>query len=137
MNQGRFFIPRTGMNIGPMMGANYLPSRGIGLFGKIGNSLKSFNWGNFLNNANKTINVVNQTIPLVKQAGPMFNNMRSMFKIAKAFGNETTTNISKNRNNNQHIVRNDANNNVHRNTNNEISDGKKEVSNNNYPNFFI
>ena len=106
------------------------------MFGKIGNSLKSFNWGNFLNNANKTINVVNQTIPLVRQAGPMFNNIRSMLRLAKAFGSETASNNFKNKNNNQ------QKNNINNNYNLNISDNdnfvqKKEVSNNNYPNFFI
>ena len=144
MNPERFFTPRMGMNMVPMMSTNYLPSRGIGLFGRIRSGLKSFDWGNLLNNANKTINVVNQTIPLVRQAGPMFNNMKSMFKIAKAFGNETSSNASKNRNpnrglrkysnNNSHNVSADE---LHNENNGEISMQKKEVSNNNYPNFFI
>ena len=40
MNPGRFYLPRMGASISPMMGANYLPTRGsIGLFGRITNSL--------------------------------------------------------------------------------------------------
>ena len=60
-----------------------------GLFSKLTGATKSINWGNFLNNTSKTLNVINQAIPVVKQAGPMFNNMRSMLKIASVFKEET------------------------------------------------
>lgn len=84
MDQRRFFVPQY------MMMPYSISARTPGLFSRLFNGIKSTNWSNILNNANKTLNVVNQTIPLVKQAGPMFNNMRSMFSLAKAFGNETT-----------------------------------------------
>ena len=140
MNPGRFFMPRIGAGMSPMMGASYLPSRGsVGLFGRIANSLRSFNWGGLLNGANKTLNVVNQTIPLVRQAGPMFNNMRSMLRLAKVFGNETNNKVSNGRNNS--LVVKDiniySNNNDKNSSNNENLIQKKEVSDENYPNFFV
>lgn len=144
MNPGRFFMPRMASNIAPMISANYVPMRnGIGLFGRISNSLKSFNWNGLLNGANKTLNVVNQTIPLIRQAGPMFNNMKSMMKIARAFGSETNRS-SFNAKNNTKIINDNTNYDEQSNNNivvNSINDEKlklkKEVQNNNYPNFFI
>ena len=110
MNPGRFFIPSIGPNIRTIFRSSYLPtSGGFGLFGRITNSLKAFNWGGLLNGANKTLNVVNQTIPLVRQAGPMFNNMKSMLRIARAFGSETN-NISNNNVKNNRIVSSQKNN---------------------------
>ena len=137
MNPGRFFMPRMGANIGPMMRASYLPAGGsVGLFGRITNSLRSFNWSGLLSGANKTLNVVNQTIPLVRQAGPMFNNMKSMLKLARAFGGETTRGNTNNSNNNRISISNV--NNISNNINNkENVVQKKEGDNNNYPNFFI
>ena len=137
MNPGRFFLPGMRTNFSPVMGMRYLPTRnGFGFFGKITNSLKTFNWGGLLNGANKTLNVVNQTIPLVRQAGPMLNNMKSMLRLARAFGGETSNSIAKNnpRNNNK-ISNNINNNNVNLATTENLTQ-KKEVDNN-YPNFFI
>lgn len=142
MNPGRYFIPNMGMGmqIGPMMNGMAPINRGVGLFGRIGNTLKSINFSGLLSGANKTLNVVNQTIPLIRQAKPMVNNMKSMFKLAKAFGSETVS-----RNGNQNYK---ANSNTKVDTNNKK---KKSIeyssntdtfnhvddSNNNYPNFFI
>ena len=140
MNPGRFFMPNMGIGMTPTMSANFLPSRGgIGLFGRLTNSLRTFNWSGLLNGANKTLNVVNQTIPLVRQAGPMINNMKSMLRLAKVFGNETTNN---NRFNNRNFVSNNTENNSSNvNTSNDLLENsliqKKEVSDNNYPNFFV
>ena len=67
-------------------------SRGIGLFGRLGNSLnaiKSINWSRIINNTSKTLGIINQSIPIVKQVGPMMNNMKSMLKIASIFKDET------------------------------------------------
>ena len=83
MNPGRFFMPSY---IPTYYG---MPIRNIGVFQRLFNGIRNVNWGGLLNNANKTLNVVNQTIPLVRQAGPMFTNLRSMLRVAKAFGNET------------------------------------------------
>lgn len=127
MNPGRYMLPNMGMNFGmsPIMGANYIMPRNIGLFGRIANSIRSFNWSGLLNGANKTLNIVNQTIPLIRQAGPMFNNVRSMIHLARAFGNETSRN--------KLITKNDKNNFI----NTNVVPQKKEVFDDNYPNFFI
>lgn len=134
MNPGRFFIPNMGIARSPMISANFLPSRdGIGFFGRITNSLRTFNWSGLLNGASKTLNVVNQTIPLVRQAGPMFNNMKSMLRLAKVFGNETN-------NFNYNVIKK-------KNTINTVDESidvqdknlmqKKEILNDCNPNFFI
>ena len=67
-------------------------SRGLGLFNRLGSSMraiKGINWGGLITNASKTLNVVNQAIPLVRQVGPMMNNMKSMMRIASIFKDET------------------------------------------------
>ena len=133
MNPGRFYMPRIGSGFSPMMGTNYLTTRGnVGLFSRITSSLRAINWSGLLSGANKTLNVVNQTIPLVRQAGPMLNNMKSMLRIARVFGSETNsrTNLGN---------RNDINN---INTNNELSAKELNISENkdidsSYPNFFV
>lgn len=134
MNPGRFYMPNyIGMRNIPvsnsMLGIANSNPRGIGLFSKITNGIRSVNWGGLLTNANKTLNVVNQAIPLVRQAGPMVNNMKSMLRIAKAFGSETTYNNSHNKSNN--FQRSSGTN-----YNNDYVT-KKEVQNDNSPNFFV
>ena len=95
----------------------YRPGLLSRLFG--GNSLiggvKSFNWSNFLTNAQKSLGIVNQAIPLVNQVKPIVNNAKTMFKIANAVRSnnnttkstnetkETTTNNINNNYNNQPI----------------------------------
>lgn len=156
MNPGRFYMPNvanmgmrmapmngammnSGMMGGPMMrGAMSSVPRGMGFFSRIGNSLKSFNFGGLLSGANKTLNVVNQTIPLIRQAKPMVNNMKSMFRLAKAFGNETTShktviNRNSNNNNNNFNSRKTTNNDIGNNNIGEVDNSNYE----NYPNFFI
>lgn len=156
MNPGRFYMPnymgmRSGSFISPMLRMANSAPRGVGIFSKITNGIRSVNWGNLLNGANKTLNVVNQTIPLVRQAGPMVNNMKSMLRIAKAFGSETVKNDvnSKNIKNNMSITKKDNNNNKNstinnannyqliNSDNNEKFISKKEVYDNNYPSFFV
>ncbi|MBQ8219533.1 MAG: hypothetical protein IJZ79_07260 [Bacilli bacterium] len=140
MDPRRYFIPNMpnmrmnmGINNIPIMRMNYMNSRRIGLFGKISNNIKTFNWSNLLNGANKTLNVMNQTIPLIRQTRPMINNMKSMLKLAKVFRNET---FSKRNNNpiinniNTSTKKNDINNKVN---NTSLSSNY----NNNYPTFFI
>lgn len=149
MNPGRFYMP--GMGVGnnfmasPMLRAASSAPRGLGLFSRITNGIRSVNWGGLLNNANKTLNVVNQAIPLVRQAGPMVNNMKSMLKIAKAFGSETTSprgrsNHLGNQANgmvNNSRVASPAINKSEENYNKENVIEKKEVYEDNYPNFFV
>ena len=121
MNPNRFFMPNIYMN--PMMSNNYMVPRNIGLLGRISNGIKSFNWGNFLNGANKTLNVVNQTIPLIRQTKPMISNMKHMINLARVFKKETSNNVKSNYNNNINV-------------NNNVSYIEKKASDNN-PNFFI
>lgn len=130
MNPGRFFLPNFSTQFSPFMGTRYLPGvNRVGFLSRITSSIKRFNWSGLLNGANKTLNVVNQTIPLVRQAGPMVSNMKNMFRIAKAFGNETT------RSSHTNVVNSITNENYANNENKNIQ--TKENSNNNYPNFFI
>ena len=160
MNPGRFYMPNMasiGMRIAPMNGAmmnsammsgpmmrgamSSVP-RGMGFFSRIGNSLKSFNFGGLLSGANKTLNVVNQTIPLIRQAKPMVNNMKSMFRLAKAFGNETTSHkMVNNRNssaNNTFNFRRTTNSDIGNNNIDKVDNSNyKNINDENYPNFFI
>ena len=145
MNTGRFYIPNyMGMRSipisNPMLGSIGAVPRKIGFFNKITNGIRSVNWSGLLTNANKTLDVVNQTIPLVRQAGPMVNNMKSMLRIAKVFGNETNnrTNV-----NNRKII--NTSNNVTFNKSNNINSKSGETRtilidakiDDSYPNFFV
>lgn len=145
MNPGRFYMPgymgiRNASMISPMIRmANSAPNR-VGLFSKITNGIRSVNWSGLLNGANKTLNVVNQTIPLVRQAGPMVSNMKNMLRIARAFGNETVktnTNTRNNNSNEKNVINNVNSTNIDSSYNSENLVQKKEVSDNNYPNFFV
>jgi hypothetical protein len=144
MNPGRFFmpnyignmrIPMSSQMMSPMLRMANTASRGTGLLSKITGGIRSVNWSGLLNNANKTLNFVNQAIPLVRQAGPMVNNMKSMLRIAKAFGSETTNDQIKRSNTlSQTNINNSNNNNVINNNNSNIA---KELSDDNSPNFFV
>lgn len=83
-----------------------------------------------ITNTQKTLNVVNQTIPIIKQIGPMFNNMKTMFKLASAFKDETTSNNTSNSN----TTKNNTNNN---NEKTEYSNTKETSPSENGPAFFI
>lgn len=83
-----------------------------------------------LTNTQKTLNVVNQAIPIIKQTGPMFNNMKTMFKLASAFKDETTSNNTSNSN----TTKNNTNNN---NEKTEYSNTKETSPSENGPAFFI
>lgn len=132
MNPGRFFMPNMMMNyrygFAPqMIGINSIAPKNIGLLGRLGSGIKSFNWTNLLNGASKTLNVMNQTIPLIRQAKPMVDNMKSMIKLAKAFTNET---------NNSKINKKKVENYMY-NKNNINNEENNNYINNNYPTFFI
>ena len=146
MNPGRIYMPGyVGVRSTPlsnsMLGIINQSPKGIGIFGKLTNGFRSVNWSGLLTNANKTLNVVNQAIPLVRQAGPMVNNMKSILKVAKAFGSETTFN------NNHHKYNNNNKCNIVKKTNNfnnyiniekdKDLNTKKEAPNINAPCFFI
>lgn len=65
---------------------NSVPSNlynSTGLFSKIFKG--GINWGNILNNTQKTLNIINQTIPVVKQVTPVVKNAKTMFKVLNEF----------------------------------------------------
>lgn len=51
-----------------------------------------FDWGNFLSNTQKTLNVVNQAIPIIYQIKPIWANAKTMFKIVGALKDDDNTN---------------------------------------------
>lgn len=133
MNPGRMMMPN--MAFAPIMRAQAMAPGGMGLFGRIGSGLRSFNWSGLLSGANKTLNVINQTIPLIKQAKPMVGNVKSMLRLAKAFGSET---ISRNGSNNNSRRTNNINKeNKNITTNTVKKESNDNFSNDSYPNFFI
>ena len=133
MNPGRMMMPN--MAFAPIMRAQAMAPGGMGLFGRIGSGLRSFNWSGLLSGANKTLNVVNQTIPLIKQAKPMVGNVKSMLRLAKAFGSET---ISRNGSNNNSRRTNNINKeNKNITTNTVKKESNDNFSNDSYPNIFI
>lgn len=65
---------------------------GRGATGLLSRLRSGINWSGIITNTGKTLDVINRAIPIVKQAGPMFNNMKTMFKLASAFKDESGTN---------------------------------------------
>lgn len=127
MYPGRYFMPN--MTINPLMIRNgYVANRGIGLFGRMVQGLRSFNWTRLLNGTSKTLNVMNQTIPLIRQAKPMVGNVKNMLHLAKVFRNET----SNNNYDNKKYYNKKAMENVKNNVVNDINN-----SNSNFPIFFV
>lgn len=55
-----------------------LPQK-TGIFSKLKGGI---DWGGFLTNTSKTLNVINQAIPLFYQIRPLIQNAKTMFKIA-------------------------------------------------------
>ena len=84
-----YFIPNPYFNIPIHNNFNNQSIRRLGLFQRLGNSIKSINWTGMINNTSKTLGIINQSIPIVKQVGPVMNNMKSMLKIASIFKDET------------------------------------------------
>lgn len=111
-----------------LTGMGFGMPRNISLFQRLGR--RGFNLSSILTNTQKTLGVVNQAIPVVKQVGPMINNMKTMFKLAGAFKDETDDSDSKKE---QPVVNNSINNSYSnsRNTNNY------NYNSNNGPEFFI
>lgn len=85
--------------------------------------VRNINWGGFLNNTQRTLNVINQAIPIVNQVRPMVTNARTMFRVMKEV-NAPDDRINTNSNTN-HIVENNAN------------PSKVSNTNSNKPQFFI
>lgn len=107
--------------------------RGSYLFQKLGS--RAFNLSSILTNTQKTLGVINQAIPIVKQAGPMVNNMKTMFKLAEAFKDETDKNTPKKI---EFITNNNISNNpsnINANNSNNINNYSYNTSNG--PEFFI
>lgn len=44
------------------------------------------NWGNLLNNTQKTLSIVNQAIPIFYQVKPIWNNAKTMFRVMGEMG---------------------------------------------------
>ena len=107
--------------------------RGSYLFQKLGS--RAFNLSSILTNTQKTLGVINQAIPIVKQAGPMVNNMKTMFKLAGAFKDETDKNTPKKIEfiTNNNISHNPSN--INANNSNNINNYSYNTSNG--PEFFI
>lgn len=82
---------------------------------------KNIGWSGMLNNVSKTLGVVKEAIPIVKEVKPMMNNMRSMLKIASAFNDATTTEVTQ----------------TNTKTIKETTDNNISSSNQNSPNFFL
>ena len=51
---------------------------------QLNSGIKRINWGNILNNTQKTLNVINQAIPIIYQVKPLVTNARTIFRIADA-----------------------------------------------------
>ena len=124
MNPSRFFMPNMALD-NMMMRNAYMMPRNIGLFSRLANGFRSFNWTKLLNGANKTLNVMNQTIPLIRQTRPMINNVKSMLQLAKAFRNETGSNINKKNISHNYINKSSSTNH------------NSHIINNEYPTFFV
>ena len=139
--------PMMNMGMGsPLMGG--VPKTGgflSALFGGrgAGRLTKSFNFGNLLNGASKTLGVVKEAIPIVKEVGPMMGNMRQMMKIASIFKDETDTTNTRNNNNtnasNSTNIENSATNKSTEIKENDtrITSTSTNISQNNEPNFFL
>jgi len=84
-----------------------IPKQGFtkGLLGGI----SKVNWGNLLNNTQKTLNVINQAIPVYYQMKPIYNNARTMFKLIGSFNDKSFNKQNNNSNNTQNINRDNIN----------------------------
>ena len=89
MYPNRYFMPSMMRNSMMYANPNMLNFRGMGMFERLSNGIKTFNWKGLFSGVNKTLNTVNQTIPLIKQAKPMYDNVKSMVRLTKVFRNAT------------------------------------------------
>ena len=112
-----------------MYNGMYIPNpyqkKGI-LGGLLG--LSKINWGNLLNNTQKTLNVINQAIPVYYQIKPIYNNARTIFKVFGAMNDKGTPN-SNNSNNLTNTVKFPQ-------TNTNLSDNTQKNISFNQPIFF-
>lgn len=56
-----------------------------GFLSKLTGGLSLSKVGTFIGNTQKVLNVYNQVSPIIKQTRPLINNLRTTFKVAKAF----------------------------------------------------
>ena len=54
------------------------------------NGINKINWGNLLNNTQKTLNVINQAIPVYYQIKPIYNNAKTMFRMVNAMKDDNS-----------------------------------------------
>lgn len=84
----------------PLVQAATTPARTGGILSSLFRGGRSINWGNILNNTQRTLNLINQGIPLVKQVSPVMKNARTMFRVMNEFKKvdspTTTTTTSSN-----------------------------------------
>ena len=92
MYYNNFFPYQNGLEAG----AGSFLKRGLGFAG-----LKSINWGNILNNTQKTLNVINQAIPVYYQVKPIWSNAKTMFRMVNALKDDNKENIYQKENDNK------------------------------------
>lgn len=83
----QMFQPSYGFGNKSMM----MPFQGLGTSLKK-TGLAGVNWGNLLNNAQRTLNVINQAIPVYNQIKPIWNNAKTMFRLFGEFSKLNNTN---------------------------------------------
>lgn len=115
-----------------LTGIGFGMPRGASLFQRLGSH--GFNLSSILTNTQKTLGVINQAIPIVKQAGPMVNNMKTMFKLAGAFKDETDKNKPKKI---EPITNDNISNSPYTNANNVNNINNYSYNTSNGPEFFI
>ena len=54
------------------------------IFSSLFGGASKINWGNILNNTQKTLNVINQAIPVYYQVKPIYNNAKTMLRMVNA-----------------------------------------------------
>lgn len=77
--------------------------------------ISKINWGNLLNNTQKTLNVINQAIPVYYQMKPIYNNAKTMFRLIGSFNDKGNSNSNER--------------NIPQNNNTNISSNEKNISN--------
>lgn len=78
-----------------------------GLFSNLANGFRGINWGNILNNTQRTLNIINQAIPAVRQISPMVRNARTMFRVMNEFNRTDTPRSFSNNTSSQEIENTD------------------------------
>lgn len=118
-------------NYNPGITSSMVPNASRGLFSRLFG--RSFNFGNILNTAQKTLGLVNQAIPVIKQVTPVMKNAKTMFKVMNEFKivdtPSTNNDVNTNHSNHSNNLSNDNVNDITNNTQNITYDGG--------PTFFI